>query len=202
MATSITPTPSLWSRALSSLPPRDQRIFKISNTSTPNKILQDILSALERQRDRCKRDTWTTISVGGKQLVIRDLCTKIASYVKKFMEVIDVAVQYDPVHAALPWAGVRFLLRLSFSAFEAFGAIVEGLEKATELIARCSILEALALRNGRATDARMVLEKGMVKLYSIILGFICKAKEHHDDSRLSRFTQKTDYSQRALTMCD
>ncbi|KAJ9255993.1 hypothetical protein DTO195F2_6041 [Paecilomyces variotii] len=194
MATSLTPTPSLWSRALSSLPPKDQRIFQISSTSTPDAkgILQDILSALERQRDRCKRDVWTTISVGGKELVIRDLCAKIASYVKKFMEVVDVAVQYDPVHAALPWAGVRFLLQLSFSAFEAFGAIVEGLEKATELIARCSIIEALVLRHGGATDARMVLEKEMVKLYSIILGFLCKAKKHHDGSRMSRLTQKTD----------
>ncbi|KAJ9401934.1 hypothetical protein DTO282F9_1224 [Paecilomyces variotii] len=188
MATSLTPAPSLWSRALSSLPPKDQRIFQISTTSSPDAkvILQDILSALERQRDRCKRDVWTTISVGGKELVIRDLCAKIASYVKKFMEVVDVAVQYDPVHAALPWAGVRFLLQLSFSAFEAFGAIVEGLEKATELIARCSILEALFLRRGGATDARMVLEKEMVKLYSIILGFLCKAKKHHDGSRMKR----------------
>ncbi|KAJ9306207.1 hypothetical protein DTO217A2_4323 [Paecilomyces variotii] len=188
MATSSTPAPSLWSRALSSLPPKDQRIFQISTTSTPDAkvILQDILSALERQRDRCKRDVWTTISVGGKELVIRDLCAKIASYVKKFMEVVDVAVQYDPVHAALPWAGVRFLLQLSFSAFGAFGAIVEGLEKATELIARCGILEALVLQHGGATDARMVLEKEMVKLYSIILGFLCKAKKHHDGSRMKR----------------
>lgn len=187
MATSLTPAPSLWSRALSSLPPKDQRIFQISTTSTPDAkvILQDILSALERQRDRCKRDVWTTISVGGKELVIRDLCAKIASYVKKFMEVVDVAVQYDPVHAALPWAGVRFLLQLSFSAFEAFGAIVEGLEKATELIARCGILEALFLQHGGATDARMALETEMVKLYSMILGFLCKAKKHHDGSRYS-----------------
>ncbi|KAJ9360367.1 hypothetical protein DTO027B9_1351 [Paecilomyces variotii] len=188
MATSLTPAPSLWSRALSSLPPKDQRIFQISTTSTPDAkvILQDILSALERQRDRCKRDVWTTISVGGKELVIRDLCAKIASYVKKFMEVVDVAVQYDPVHAALPWAGVRFLLQLSFSAFEAFGAIVEGLEKATELIARCGILEALFLQHGGATDARMALETEMVKLYSMILGFLCKAKKHHDGSRYKR----------------
>ncbi|KAJ9245760.1 hypothetical protein DTO169E5_479 [Paecilomyces variotii] len=188
MATSLTPAPSLWSRALSSLPPKDQRIFQISTTSTPDAklILQDIISALERQRDRCKRDVWTTISVGGKELVIRDLCAKIASYVKKFMEVVDVAVQYDPVHAALPWAGVRFLLQLSFSAFEAFGAIVEGLEKATELIARCGILEALFLQHGGATDARMALETEMVKLYSMILGFLCKAKKHHDGSRYKR----------------
>ncbi|KAJ5373355.1 hypothetical protein N7517_005361 [Penicillium concentricum] len=124
-------TSSLWALALATLPEKDQRIFKIPSTSSPDtkQTLNDILSALEVQRDRCTRDKWTTISIGGKKLIIRDVCAKIAAYVKKFMEVADVAVQYDPVHAALPWAGVRFLLQLTFSGFEVFGAIVEGLEK-------------------------------------------------------------------------
>jgi hypothetical protein len=29
-----------------------------------------------------------------------------------FKQVGDVAVQYDPAHAALPWAGIRFLLQV------------------------------------------------------------------------------------------
>lgn len=33
-------------------------------------------------------------------------------WVNKFKEVVDVAIQYDPVHAALPWAAVRFLLQV------------------------------------------------------------------------------------------
>ncbi|GLA12779.1 hypothetical protein AnigIFM62618_008735 [Aspergillus niger] len=103
------------------------------------------------------------------------------------MEVADAAVQYDPVHAALPWAGVRFLLQLTFTAYETFGAIVEGLEKATRLIARCGILEALVFRNSSATnDAKVGLEEELVKLYSAVLGFICKAKKHYDGSRMSR----------------
>ncbi|OQE06082.1 hypothetical protein PENVUL_c020G06499 [Penicillium vulpinum] len=182
-------TSSLWALALSSLPEKDQRIFKISSNSSPDtkKTLNDILSALESQRDRCMRDKWTTISIGGKELIIRDLCAKITAYVNKFMEVVDVAVQYDPVHAALPWAGVRFLLKLTFSGFEAFGAIVEGLEKATGLIARCGILEALFIQHGKGTtEGRLALEREMVKLYSIVLGFICAAKRHHDSSRMKR----------------
>ncbi|KAJ5737061.1 ankyrin repeat-containing domain protein [Penicillium malachiteum] len=141
----------------------------------------------KKQRDRCKRDIWTTVSVGGKELVIRDVCAKIAAHVKNFTDVVDIAVQYDPVHAALPWAGVRFLLQLTFSSFEAFGAIVEGLEKATRLIARCGILEALMARYDKGiTDAKKNLEQELVNLYSSVLGFLCKARKHHDALRLKR----------------
>lgn len=167
MTASTSPASSLWSLALSSLPENDQRVFK--DPKSPHQdvtqILNEILLALETQRDRCKRDKWTTISIAGKEFVIRDVCAKIAAHVRKFLEVVDVAVQFDPVHAALPWAGVRFLLQLTFNGFETFPAIVEGLEKVTQLIARCGILEALIFRQGKATtDARMNLEEEMVKL--------------------------------------
>lgn len=33
--------------------------------------------------------------------------------VNKFKEIGDVAVQYDPSHAALPWVGVRMVLQVS-----------------------------------------------------------------------------------------
>ncbi|BCS16312.1 hypothetical protein ALUC_80519A [Aspergillus luchuensis] len=183
-------TPSLWATALSSLSEKDRRVLKIPNTSSPDTkhILTEILAALETQRDRCKRDKWTTISIGGKELVIRDVCAKIAAHVKKFMQVVDAAVQYDPVHAALPWAGVRLLLQLTFNAFETFGAIVEGLEKATRLIARCGIIEALVIRHSSGTTgAKVGLEEELVKLYSAVLGFLCKAKKHYDGSRMSRW---------------
>ncbi|PYH37491.1 uncharacterized protein BO87DRAFT_207691 [Aspergillus neoniger CBS 115656] len=186
MTISVNPTPSLWAIALSSLSEKDRRVLKIPNTSSPDTkhILTEILAALETQRDRCKRDKWTTTSIGGKELVIRDVCAKIAAHVKKFMQVVDAAVQIDPVHAALPWAGVCFLLQLTFTAFETFGAIVEGLEKATRLIARCGIIEALVIRHSSvSTGAKVGLEEELVKLYSAVLGFLCKAKKHYDGSR-------------------
>ncbi|KAJ6021158.1 ankyrin repeat-containing domain protein [Penicillium herquei] len=164
-------------------------MFTLPTSPPPDasQILKEILSALDKQRDRCKRDKWTTVSIGGKELVIRDVCAKIAAYVKKFTEVVDIAVQYDPVHAALPWAGVRLLLQLAFASFEAFGAIVEGLEKATRLIARSGILEALMARYDKTiTDVKKNLEQELVNLYSTVLGFLCKAKKHHDASRVKR----------------
>jgi hypothetical protein len=44
-------------------------------------------------------------------IYFRDVYNHIASCVQKFREVGDVAIQYDPGHAALPWAGVRFSLQ-------------------------------------------------------------------------------------------
>jgi hypothetical protein len=34
-------------------------------------------------------------------------------WVDKFKTIGDNAIQYDPAHAALPWAGVRFILQVS-----------------------------------------------------------------------------------------
>jgi hypothetical protein len=181
---------SLWARALASLPEEDQQIFHVSSNPPPNtsQILDDILSALEAQRDRCKRDRWKIAGRDGKSIVIRDVCAKIATYVTKFMGVVDVVVNFDPVHAALPWAGVRFVLQLCLTAFDAFDAIVEGLERATGLIARSpGVLEALTFRHSSClSDAEKALEEDMLKLYGSVLGFLCKAKKHYDRSLASK----------------
>lgn len=49
-------------------------------------------------------------------IILRDLLEKVMVWVNKFKEVVDVAIQYDPVHAALPWAAVRFLLQVKSPA--------------------------------------------------------------------------------------
>ena len=41
---------------------------------------------------------------------MREKAVKLVGWIEKFKEVVNIAVQYDPVHAALPWAGVRFIL--------------------------------------------------------------------------------------------
>jgi len=49
----------------------------------------------------------------GKEIIIRDVAGKIIFWLNKFKAIGDIAVNFDPVHAALPWAGVRFLLQVS-----------------------------------------------------------------------------------------
>ena len=47
---------------------------------------------------------------GGKEIDVQGTADTLVGWITKFKEVGDIAVQYDPVHAALPWAGVRFIL--------------------------------------------------------------------------------------------
>ena len=48
----------------------------------------------------------------GETIIFVDLFGKIVKWIDHFKQVGDMAVQYDPVHAALLWAGIRFLLQV------------------------------------------------------------------------------------------
>jgi len=50
---------------------------------------------------------------GGKEIDVREKAGKLVGWVTKFKEVVDIAVQYNLVHAALlPWTGTRFIIIL------------------------------------------------------------------------------------------
>lgn len=51
-----------------------------------------------------------------KGIVLRDVFEKMAKWLNDFMLVGDVLVQYDPAHAAIPWAVLRFALQVLLSA--------------------------------------------------------------------------------------
>lgn len=76
-------------------------------------ILDDvsILAAVRKNEVIGKR--WKIRKLSGKNVILRDVFDKIGFWVKKFREIGDVAVQYDPMHAALPWAGIRLLLQVT-----------------------------------------------------------------------------------------
>ena len=94
--------------------------------------LESLRAAVEERKRECVEKQWFVnsrfewseflktclrlrlLGIGNdkSKVVLRDVFAKIAFWVEKFVEVGDVAVQYDPGHAALPWALVRFLLKV------------------------------------------------------------------------------------------
>ena len=48
-------------------------------------------------------------------IILRNVFEKIAGSIKKFQRVGDAISQYNPGHATLPWAGVRFVLEIVIS---------------------------------------------------------------------------------------
>jgi hypothetical protein len=43
---------------------------------------------------------------------LRDVFEKLVRWIDLFKQIGDIAVQYDPTHASLPWAGVRLILQV------------------------------------------------------------------------------------------
>jgi hypothetical protein len=104
------PADSLWEKAVEALDDEDKRYVDF-NQEGKLAILKDVLNAAEEKKRTCLEKRWK-YKKGDKEIIIRDQLEKVVEWVNKFKEIGDNAVQYDPAHAALPWAGVRFFLQV------------------------------------------------------------------------------------------
>ncbi|RSL80990.1 hypothetical protein CEP52_017293 [Fusarium oligoseptatum] len=99
----------LWSAAIRTL--GDELTSQIDFAQdSKKKTLDELLAVTEQARKRLVDKSWSFKRKSGEVVFVRDLLAKAAKWVNHFKAVGDTVVQYDPVHAALPWAGVRFLL--------------------------------------------------------------------------------------------
>ena len=74
--------------------------------------LDDLLKAVEDRKAECRRKQWRLQGPNQKVVVLRDVFAKISIWIQKFVQIFDQVVQYDPGHAALPWAAIRLLLQV------------------------------------------------------------------------------------------
>ena len=131
---------------------------------------------------------------------------KIIRWVDTFKQIGDVAVQYDPAHAALPWAGIRFLLQVrqvalfwrstllrhpqvAASDSHRLALVIEGLARIAELICRYAVTEALYIQGASKADEG--LKRAVVKLYADILGYLSKAKQYFEQGTASQCSLST-----------
>ncbi|KIM99246.1 hypothetical protein OIDMADRAFT_65994, partial [Oidiodendron maius Zn] len=177
---------NLWQLSVSSLSQEQKELIDF-NHSDRLTVLKEVVNLAEDKKEQCLRKRWTIKKRKGGTLILRDVFEKIAVWAQKFREIGDIAVQYDPVHAALPWAGVRLLLQLVINESQPFGAMLEGLEYVSNLIARYAIVEELYL--SQSSVAIHQLSNSIVKLYSSILIFLGKAHGFFDDNTAKRLAK-------------
>ncbi|KAK8169842.1 hypothetical protein IWX90DRAFT_501885 [Phyllosticta citrichinensis] len=169
------------------LPHEEDR--QIINASRANKIdaLNDVLTLVESKKQLCRDKALRWPKSDGERIILRDLCEKTIRWVDKFKQAGDVAVQYDPVHASLPWAGVRFILQLAVSDSRLFATMMEGVEGASRLITHCAILKDLFLRSSSPAISDLV--KAWVKLYAAMLLHLAKSGRYFGRSTLKSIGQ-------------
>lgn len=106
------PTGNLWSQALNKLSAEDKALLPQINPGSNLDILRHLRAIAQQRQEECDEKRWK-FELFGQQIILRDVAEKVIVWVDRFKEIGDVAVNFDPVHAALPWAGIRFLLEVS-----------------------------------------------------------------------------------------
>ena len=160
-----------WEDAALSLSHKDKTSIALSGPA-PN--LDEVLNCVDDAKREFRRKQWRIHSGANKEAIfLRDIYDKIAVWIQRFVDMVDVAVQYDPGHAALPWASIRFLLKASVNNVEKAKLVVEGVERVSNLIFWCDIQKKLHLYRSSSTATRLQL--ALTKLCSAMLRFLAKA---------------------------
>ena len=74
-------------------------------------ILSDLLQIIEKSRQKCLKKKWRYTKKSKKTIIFVDLFIKIVKWIDLFKQIENTAIQYDPVHATLFWADIRFFLQ-------------------------------------------------------------------------------------------
>ena len=108
-------SPHLWSRAFngSALSSQERETLAgIGIETDTHQIASSLGTMTQGIVDGKKGKNWK-IQFQGEEIVRRDVGMKILRWLDRFKGIGDIIVQYDPGHAALPWAGFRFLLKVN-----------------------------------------------------------------------------------------
>lgn len=79
----------------------------------PNELLDTLIGFAQEKRNMCEERRWK-FEFRGRSCELRNEADRVISWLNAFKQIGDVAVNVDPLHAGLPWAGIRFLLQVGF----------------------------------------------------------------------------------------
>ena len=105
---------SLWEVALSKMPKEDRESLK-AGLSLHFKF-DELKSTIDKIRGNPTSER-RRIKLPLREIDVREYFDKLVSWVQKFIAIGDTIVTYDPGHAALPWAALRFILQVCQISF-------------------------------------------------------------------------------------
>jgi hypothetical protein len=103
-----------FNRVLELLPRREQKTiqeYTLETTKDIDSALQEAFTAVQDKQQLCEGKRWT-FTFGGHTIRLRDEADRVILWLDRFKQVGDIAVNADPIHAGLPWAGIRLLLEV------------------------------------------------------------------------------------------
>ncbi|KAI1325809.1 hypothetical protein F5Y16DRAFT_253655 [Xylariaceae sp. FL0255] len=168
----------LWKTAVAKLNEHDRTTLDLNIDRL--QAIEKSLELADEARRQCAEKAWRFKRKSGEEVVARDVLAKVSKWISHFKAVGDTIVQYDPAHAALPWAGVRFVLQVCIDYFDTHEFLLEKIPSIAEQICRCALIEKHLVRS--PSPARDELKRALVKLYAAILIFLAQVKAYFQQS--------------------
>lgn len=100
--------------ALDNLSPAQRTTLQehgIDGTSDVRAAVDEAYIAASNKKQQCDDKKWRW-RFQGREVVLRDEAEKVMLWMDRFKSVGDIAANAAPVHAGLPWAGIRMILEV------------------------------------------------------------------------------------------
>lgn len=112
------PAEDLWEKVALSLSSSKSKLAVGPRQQKRLDVLVEVREAVNESQLGYQGKGWRWKNSEGEDIKVRKFFDSILTWVEKFIVVGDTVMQYDPGHAALPWAAVRMVLQVrNFSNF-------------------------------------------------------------------------------------
>jgi hypothetical protein len=174
----------LWETAAASLGDDLKSVIEPSDGDR-REILRRVLVEATQKQKQCLEKRWKIKNRKGDVIILRDVFEKIITSVNSFKGIGDSLASMGPGWAAIPWALVSVLLKVVVTDNETFATMIEGLERATKIISRYSVFEAVYLK--QETAGTQQLRDSLVALYASVLTFLGESYYYFARNTARRF---------------
>jgi hypothetical protein len=150
-------------------------------------IVQSTLEVAKDAQSMCERKQWT-VTFRSRTFILRDISEKVVKWLDRFKSIGDIAANADPIHAGLPWAGVRMLLDVALAEHKQMSILITGLNIVLYMSLRLD-LYLQYLWKIPSSNEKSYLQSRLVELYVVILRFLAEAIHIYQKSTSKRILE-------------
>ena len=155
---------------------------------TDRELVDSIIASIRQARIASDSENRREFSFLGRTYSLSDIYSSTISWLNKFKDVGDIVVQYDPGHAALPWAATRLILHFLIAYKDNMDNAMVLIEETARIIHQCTVYEYLFEFGTADTKIEGQVKSLLLKLYVLILEILVHIGRFLQKSHPARFS--------------
>ncbi|KAB8215101.1 ankyrin repeat-containing domain protein, partial [Aspergillus novoparasiticus] len=182
-----------WREAFERLPEDKQDIlngmgFNDLTAGSMKSSIEHLVDAVDEKQQECQNAFWK-LKVAGKEIVFREYTDQIVGWLEKAG---DIAIQFAPPQASLPWGVVKNLMQIPVNESAQMGALLLTTDIVVSVTTRGQVYENVYLPQDGDTilsPVQQQLEKRLVGLYRASLDLLASSSKLLSDGTARRILE-------------